>query len=126
MIVALILGVIGAIVSLSQHLNYRKSHPLKSAAAGGKGPYRSYDATPTSELYERLGGTVQALRDAASDKNWMMDWKKVDDFQRQGSKALKERDAKRAIRLQSEAIIETMNQLREQNNRAANETAIDS
>ena len=126
MIVAVILGVIAAVVSFTQHLKNRKANPLHPAAAGGKGPYRSYDATPTSDLYDRLGGTVQALRDAASDKNWMMDWRKVDDFQRQGSKALKEKDAKRAIRLQSQAIIETMNQLREQNNRAANETAIDS
>ncbi len=55
----------------------------------------------------------------------MMDWKKVDEFQQQGSEALKAKDPKQAIRYQAEAIIETMNQLREQNNRAANDTAID-
>ncbi|MGI9469945.1 MAG: hypothetical protein ACR2NZ_00335, partial [Rubripirellula sp.] len=69
--------------------------------------------------------TVQTLKDAASDNNWMMDWKKVDKLQRRGRESLKSKDPKGAIRYQSEAIIETMNQLREQNNRAANETAID-
>ncbi len=125
MIVAIMLGLIAAVVSLGQYLKNRKLVSSQPTASGGKAPYRRYDATPTSELYQRLGATVQALRDAASDKNWMMDWHKVDDFQRQGSEALKEKDAKAAIRYQSEAIIETMNQLREQNNRAANETAID-
>ena len=55
----------------------------------------------------------------------MMDWKKVDRFQKKGKDALKARDAKGAIRFQAEAIIEAMTQLREQHNRAANETAID-
>ena len=39
--------------------------------------------------------------------------------------ALKTKDARKAIRCQAEAIIETMDQLRQQNNRAASETAID-
>ncbi len=46
-------------------------------------------------------------------------------FRRWVLEALKAKDAKGAIRNQAEAIIETMNQLREQHNRAANETAID-
>ena len=125
MVVAIILGLVAAVVSLGQFLKNRNSMTAQPVAKGGKGPYRRYNAAPTSELYKRLGGTVQALRDAATDKNWMMDWKKVDEFQRQGSNALKQKDPKRAIRFQAEAIIETMNQLREQNNRAANETAID-
>ena len=48
------------------------------------------------------------LRDAAANNNWMMDWHKVDGFQRQGNQALKEKNAKQAIRFQAEAIIETI------------------
>lgn len=125
MIVATILGIIAAIVAIIQYRKHRQTLAPAPAASGGKGPYRRYDARPTSELYSRLGGTVQALREAASDKNWMVDWKKVDELQKQGSKALKAKDPKKAIRYQAEAIIETMNQLREQHNRAANDTAID-
>ena len=55
----------------------------------------------------------------------MMEWKKVDKYQTRGTEALKADNPKGAIRCQAQAIIETMNQLREQNNRAANETAIE-
>ena len=82
MIVLLILGTIGAIVTGVQYWRSRASAPPPVSVSGGKGPYRRYEAKPSSELYDRLGGTVQALRDAASDKNWMMDWKKVDEFQK--------------------------------------------
>ena len=46
-----------------------------------------------------------------------MEWKKVEKYQTQGIEALEAKDAKGAIRCQAQAIIETMNQLREQNNR---------
>jgi protein phosphatase len=55
----------------------------------------------------------------------MMDWKNIDRHQQDGADALKSKDARKAIRCQAEAIIETMDQLRQQNNRAASETAID-
>jgi protein phosphatase len=125
MIVAIILGIIAAVVTGIQYQKHRGAFAPAPTASGGKGPYRRYDATPSGELYERLGGTVQALRDAASDKNWMVNWKQVNEFQRQGSEALKAKNPKQAIRYQAEAIIETMNQLREQNSRAANDTAVD-
>jgi serine/threonine protein phosphatase PrpC len=125
MIVSIVLGLIASTISLAQYIQNRKAIDLRPAAKGGKGPYRRYDAKPTREMYQRLGVTVQELRDAATDNNWMMDWHKVDRYQRQGNEALKANDPKKAIRFQAQAIIETMNQLREQNNRAANETAID-
>ena len=125
MIVAFLLGLIAGLATLVKFFEKRREFLAQPSPSGGKGPYRRYDATPSSELYKRLGGTVQALRDAASNNNWMMDWHRVDKFQRRGKKALQAKDAKLAIRYQAEAIIETMNQLREQHNRAANETAID-
>ena len=125
MAVAIIITMISAMVSVVQYMRSEDSDERPAAFSGGEGPYRSYDAKPTAELYERLGATVGALKEAASENNWMMNWKKVDKLQGRGDQALKSRDPKQAIRFQSEAIIETMNQLREQNNRAANETAID-
>ncbi len=127
MIVAILLGLIASAIGVVQQINQQKDAEKRALpkVSGGNGPYRRYNATATGELYKRLGATVGALRDAASEKNWMMDWKKIDKFQEKGAAALKQRDAKQAIRYQAEAIIETMNQLREQNNRAANETAID-
>ncbi len=127
MIVAFIMGLIATGFAIAHQVNasrHQHQNPLPKVS-GGNGPYRSYNATASSELYQRLGETVQELRAAATDRNWMMDWKRIDGFQKKGQEALKRRDAKKAIRYQAEAIIETMNQLREQNNRAANETAID-
>lgn len=127
MVVAILLGLVAAAVAgvqWKQQQILADKHALPKVS-GGKGPYRRFDATATSELYNRLGATVEALRDAASDRNWMMDWKTIDRHQQEGADALKAKDAKKAIRCQAEAIIETMNQLRQQNNRAASETAID-
>ncbi|TWU51926.1 PP2C family protein-serine/threonine phosphatase [Rubripirellula reticaptiva] len=125
MVVAIILGTITSVIALVQWMQVVKNRSPAVVASGAKGPYRRYDAKPTNKLYERLGETVQSLRDAANLNNWMMDWQKVDAHQTQGRQALEHKDVKDAIRAQSEAIIETMNQLREQNNRAADETAID-
>ncbi|MFK8115517.1 MAG: PP2C family serine/threonine-protein phosphatase [Rubripirellula sp.] len=126
MIVAAILGAIAAGFTIAQMLQQNSASPADPPPArGGKGPYRRYDAKASKELVGRLGDTVQQLRDAAKENNWMMDWKVVDQHQAAGTAALKAGKPRDAIRSQSEAIIETMNQLREQNNRAANETAID-
>lgn len=124
-VVTVILGLISAVtcVVLQQIQAGGKSAP--TAPRGGKGPYRRDDARPTRELYDSLGKKVEELREAANQNNWMMDWRKVDEFQKRGQASLKSNSAKDAIQFQARAIIETMNQLREQHNRAANETAID-
>ena len=125
MIMTTMLTLICGVATSFQLLRNRAPEPSEPAPMGGKGPYRRYDATPTADLYQRLGATVQALKDASKQNNWMMEWKKVDKYQARGLQALKANNAKGAIRCQAQAIIETMNQLREQNNRAANETAIE-
>lgn len=91
----------------------------------GKAPYRSYDARPSRDLYERLGQTVQALRDASADHNWLMEWEMVDGYQKHGESEINDGRASEAIQAQSRAIIEAMKQLREQQNRAANDTSVD-
>ncbi|MEL6109616.1 MAG: hypothetical protein AAFU85_26710, partial [Planctomycetota bacterium] len=76
-------------------------------------------------LFDSLGNTVKELRDAAELKNWMMDWKQINELQKRGEDAMGAGDGKSAIAFQAKAIIETMHQLREQHNRSADETAID-
>ncbi len=125
MVVAILLGVITSVVAAIQYINAPRRAATMQSGPRKQGPYRRYDARPTTELFERLGETVKALRDAANRNNWMMDWDKVDDLQSLGLESLKQKDIKAAISSQSEAVIETMHQLREQHNRSANETAID-
>lgn len=128
MVVVLVLGLVGAGFCITQHLvNLKKMErgkPLPKLS-GGKGPYRRYSAVASRELYNRLGETVEKLRAAASSNNWLMDWDKIDGLQAKGNQALKAKNPKQAIRLQAEAIIETMQQLREQHNRSSSDTAIE-
>ena len=91
----------------------------------GKAPYRSYDARPSNDLYERLGRTIQALRDASAENNWLMEWHSVEHYQQLGQMEINQDRARDAVRYQSCAILEAMKQLREQQNRAANDTSVD-
>ncbi|KAA5543610.1 serine/threonine-protein phosphatase [Roseiconus nitratireducens] len=97
----------------------------RSRCNGGKGPYRRYRSDPGQALFDRLGKTVQELREAAKLKNWSMEWRDIDQFQDEGMEAMRSGDGKTAIRRQAEAIVETMQQLREQHDRAAGETAVE-
>ncbi len=127
MVMAILLGLIAAGVCVYQYRTGEQTTSNKPLprVSGGKAPYRSYSAKPSRELYDRLGETVDALRAAADQNNWLMDWTKINELQTRGSNELKQNQAENAIRMQAEAIVETMHQLREQNNRAAGETAID-
>ena len=129
MLIAIVLGLIAGVVCLGQFFQSQPKKQGKVAPSvkrsGGKAPYRNYQSKPDRELFERLGKTVDELREAANERNWLMDWSKIDKLQKKGADALEAREAKQAIKYQAKAIIETMAQLRELNNRAANETAID-
>ncbi|MEC8474544.1 MAG: protein phosphatase 2C domain-containing protein [Planctomycetota bacterium] len=101
-----------------------KVEPIAKSSRG-KSPYRSYNAHPTTDLYQRLGDTVKALRKAAAEQNWLMEWNAVNEHQARGEEHVSEGHANRAIESQAHAIIEAMKQLRDQQNRAANDTAVD-
>lgn len=128
MVVALILGLIASVVCVVQYRTpaHRPHRVTPTPAAGGKGPYRRFNAAATEEHHRKLAGTVEALRQAAKTKHWSLDWSKIDRLQKESSRALHDRQPKRALRLEAEAIIETMHQLRAQHGRsAADESAID-
>ncbi len=88
-------------------------------------PYRRYPIKPNEALISRLGGTVQALRDAAVDKGWRLNWGRVDSLQNEAKEARERNQFIESVRLQSEAIIETMQQLRDQHNRQAGDSTLD-
>lgn len=136
MVIALVGALIAGVIAATSYSNFQQqSRRRKSSrsngesgmpkAYGGKAPYRSYLSKPDQTLFDRLGETVGELRDAAKLKNWLMDWRQIDKLQVEGAKAMQDGNGKSAIHLQARAIVETMNQLREQHNRSADETAID-
>ena len=136
MVIALVGALVAGVIAATSYSNFKQqSRRRKSSrssgdgglpkAYGGKAPYRRYASKPDLTLFDRLGKTVDELRDAAKLKNWMMDWDKIDQLQQQGAMAMQSGNGKSAIHLQAQAIVETMHQLREQHNRSADETAID-
>ena len=136
MVIALVGALVSGVIAATSYSNFKQqSRRRKTAGGGGDGelpkayggraPYRKYASKPDQTLFDRLGKTVDELRDAAKLKNWMMDWDQIDRFQKQGSEAMESGDGRSAIHLQAQAIVETMHQLREQHNRSAYETAID-
>lgn len=128
MIVAIILGVIALVATIIQAAtnsdDQSKGVPQPSPN-GGQGPYRRYNAKPSAELSDSLGATVAALRDASVEKKWAINWTQIDQYQTQAAEAISSSDPRKAVQLQAEAILETMDQLREQHNRSASETAIE-
>lgn len=135
MVITIIGALIASVIATSSFMNLRSQprsgrtvgpdEPRVPKAYGGKGPYRRYLSKPDATLFDRLGKTVDELRDAAKSKGWLLDWKQIDVLQNEGARLLKDGDGKEAIHQQAKAIVETMNQLREQHNRSADETAID-
>ncbi|WP_315853840.1 PP2C family protein-serine/threonine phosphatase [Crateriforma spongiae] len=128
MVIAILLGLSAAITSIVQmqlsakpaNNRLRNDHP-----GGGRAPYRRYNAKPSDSLNEKLRTTVDELRRAADEKCWEMDWREVEKHQRTAEQAVSNGQFAEAVRHQAEAIIATMQQLREQHDRAAGETAID-
>jgi len=106
--------------------------PPSRSAAGAEGqnsrnssPYRRYPVRPDDGLIHRLAGTVMALREAAREKGWKLNWSKIDHLQGLAERAHENRQGLEAVRLQCQAIIETMEQLREQRNRQAGDSTLD-
>lgn len=135
-IIALLGAILTGVITATSYADLKKRARQKPStsgdgnnrvpkAFGGKAPYRRYLSKPDRTLFDSLGNTVKELRDAAELKNWMMDWKQINELQKQGEDAMEVGDGKSAIAFQAKAIIETMHQLREQHNRSADETAID-
>ncbi len=129
MVIAILLGLTAAITAIVQHQLSGKPRSLRGGGTirgGGRAPYRRFNAEPNQSLHDKLRGTVDELRRAADIKHWDLDWSEVDKHQATSKQSAGQRKFADAVRHEAEAIIETMKQLREQHNRAAGETAIDS
>lgn len=123
-IVAGVLGLIALGTGFIQVLQHR--NPAEdSSSRYGKGPYRTFKASPTLALFEHLAGTMKALREAADERQWKIDWSNIDAAFRQARSAADSKDYATAVRLQTQVIIELMSQIRKQRNDNSDESAID-
>jgi serine/threonine protein phosphatase PrpC len=91
----------------------------------GKGPYRHFKAVASLALFEHLAGTMKALREAAEERRWRIDWQGAEKMFRQARGAADAKDFTSAVRLQSQVIIDLMQQIRKQRTEGASDSAID-
>lgn len=118
MIVALVLGSIAAAVAATQY-HRRVNRPLTNLAGAHParhrtGPYRSFPAKPTAELLEQLDQVIAALKTAAQERQWKIDWKAIDIPSASEPQLRDPEQLAEATRRRAEAIVETMKQLRNQ------------
>lgn len=90
----------------------------------GMGPHRSYAARATQEFSEYLAGTMKPLREAAEEQEWKIDWSQINEKYAKALRLADEKDYAEAIRLQSEVVIELMNQIRHQRNDQASDSEV--
>jgi len=80
----------------------------------GKGPYTSFNCTPSRHFVERLGKTVSQLREAAAQEKWTVKWHRFDELIMQAAKAAEEPDYNGAVRHYCLALSFIMDQLKHQ------------
>jgi len=118
MVVALILAIISAVVGAAQLV---RSLKRPTASNSGKGemprrspPYRTAPAKPSGDLPRMLDQVLVALREAAREREWQIDWAQVDSTLADNQLMKSQGRFADVIRSQAEAIVETMSQLRNQ------------
>jgi len=118
MIVALVLGSIAGVVAATQY-HRRVNRPLTNLAGASPtrhrtGPYRSFPAKPTAELLTRLDQVIAALKTAAEERQWKIDWKAFDTISDREQPLRDQEQLAEATRVRAQAIVDTMKQLRNQ------------
>jgi protein phosphatase len=81
------------------------------------GPYVAVTAAPSAAFVEHLANEYQQLRDAATNKDWDVDWSRVLSYGRSASEAAEGRDYASAVQNYCRAISFMMTELRAQQRR---------
>ncbi len=123
-IVTLVLGLIALATGLAQ-VYWTGAASVDSDGRYGNGPYRQYKAVPSQTLFEHLAGTMKALREAAVERQWKINWEPIDELFTAGKLAAEAGDYTTAVRKQSQIIIKLMEQIRRQRRPESAESAID-
>jgi serine/threonine protein phosphatase PrpC len=118
MVVAMVLATIAAVIAIAQYRRRLKSpapsrHGNRSSARRA-GPYRSCSAKPNERLLEKLDQVLIALKGAAEQRKWQVDWEHVDSLIEKEQELRRQKKLAEATRAHAEAIIATMKQLRNQ------------
>lgn len=123
-IVTFVLGLIALATGLAQ-VFWTESNNKPAEARYGNGPYRTYPAVPKLALFEHLAGTMKALREAAVERQWKINWQPLDELFAAARKAADAGDFMTAVNKQAMVIIKLMEQIRRQRRGDSSDSAID-
>ncbi len=123
-LVASALGVLALVTGLAQ-VFWNAPETNSSATRYGNGPYRQYKATAYQPLFEHLAGTMKSLREASEERNWKIDWPKLDERFAQACARADAQDFATAVSIQSQVIIDLMEQIRKQRGGNTGDSAVD-
>lgn len=122
-VVASVLGIVALVTGFAQVFWGANQSP-DSSRRYGNGPYRHFKSEPEKEFFDHLAGTMKSLREVADERDWTIDWAKLD---AKFSEACKYADAGKfgkAINLQGTVIINLMAQIRKQRNDQASDSSV--
>lgn len=120
-VLAIVAATAGAVLPADAKAVDHDARP--AGGGGGEAPYRRYPVRATASMVQSLGKTIDQLCEAATGRGWSLNQTDIQTLRKDCRAAVGRSDWQRAIELQAEAILETMNQLRRQNDAAAAETA---
>lgn len=119
------LGVVALVTGLVQVL-WQSGPAFQAGTRYGNGPYRQFPIKVGIELVSQLRGTIESLREAASERGWKIEWETLDRQLEKANSYYKAGDATRAVACAGRVVIDLMVQIRKQrNDDQASDSAVD-
>jgi protein phosphatase len=116
-LVALLIAGAVAIVGLLQRIGSQPNREVRYLAPGarlGRGPHVTVESRPNETLVSELVSMVSQLREAATEEQWSIDWRKFDALNAKGKEAVTKGESAEAVRQYATALRFMMNELRNQ------------
>jgi hypothetical protein len=113
-VAAVLAGAIGLFGLIRRYGASGSGTSLSGGRMLGRGPYSETVSRPDHEFLLKLAHTVDELREAAREGDWVIDWRTFDDFVAQALAADKSKQYVEGVRFFCRAISFMMNELRTQ------------
>ncbi|HZL87307.1 MAG TPA: protein phosphatase 2C domain-containing protein [Pirellulaceae bacterium] len=112
--VAAALAAIIGLVGLARRFGTGGGTSLADGRRMGRGPYSETFSQPDHEFLGKLAHTVDELREAAREGDWVIDWRKFDEFVSKALAADRDKQYIDGVRYFCRSITFMMNELRSQ------------
>ena len=107
------LGLVALVTGIVQRVQARS----RAEAPGdryGRGPHRRFQCKADQKFVDQLIGTINSLREAATENDWKFSWSELEVQIEKGRAAEKGNQFSLAIQIYGKVIMETMRLIREQ------------